>query len=188
MGFLEVETAEDLHHATLSELDRADVLLMSAAVADYRPAEPVAGKIEKEGRSGFALDLVRTDDVLTEVARRRRSDQVIVGFAAEHGREALDRARAKLERKQLDAIVVNDVSRPGIGFDAEENEVTILTGAGATDVSRRGKDGVAAEILDRVQELRAGRGGEAPVDGVGRETAPHSDARRGGAPGSGPKA
>jgi phosphopantothenoylcysteine decarboxylase/phosphopantothenate--cysteine ligase len=79
-----------------------------------------------------------------------------VGFAAEHGADALERARGKLERKRLDLVVLNDISRSDIGFDSHENEVTIISAAGVLTVSRRSKDAVAAAVLDRVQELRVG--------------------------------
>ena len=82
--------------------------------------------------------------MLAAVAARRRPDQLVVGFAAEHGQQGIERARAKLERKRLDAIVFNDVSREEIGFDAEENEVTIVTASGESVITKRSKDEVAA--------------------------------------------
>jgi phosphopantothenoylcysteine decarboxylase/phosphopantothenate--cysteine ligase len=150
----DVETAEELRTAALERFVGCDLLLMAAAVADYRPAQEHPGKIAKEERDALALELVRTPDVLSELAARRRPGQVLVGFAAEHGTGAVERARSKLERKQLDAVVLNDVSQSGIGFDSEQNEVTIVTPGGELAVSRRGKDAVAAAVLDQVQELR----------------------------------
>jgi phosphopantothenoylcysteine decarboxylase/phosphopantothenate--cysteine ligase len=156
ISYVDVETAEQLRAATLEHFPRCDVLLMAAAVADYRPTEPAPGKIVKEERESLALRLVRTPDVLTEAARHKRADQTLVGFAAEHGATGVDRARGKLERKRLDAVVWNDISREGVGFDAEQNEVTIIDSSGEHEISRRSKDAVAARILDHVQELRAG--------------------------------
>jgi phosphopantothenoylcysteine decarboxylase/phosphopantothenate--cysteine ligase len=160
MTYVDVETAEELRAATSERFEGCDVLLMAAAVADYRPSSPREGKIAKEESDALALKLVRTADVLSELGAHRRSDQVLVGFAAEHGDGALERARAKLERKQLDLVVVNDISRSDIGFDSSENEVTIVSAGGDLTVSRRSKDAVAAAVLDRVQELRLG--GETP--------------------------
>jgi phosphopantothenoylcysteine decarboxylase/phosphopantothenate--cysteine ligase len=151
---VEVETAEDLRRATLEHFERCDVLLMVAAVADYRPAEAVDTKIDKEKAAALKLELVRTPDVLTEIAERRRPDQTVVGFAAEHGPEGEERARAKLERKKLDAIVVNDVSRDDVGFEVEDNQVTIIDRRTERRLPRLPKGEVAALVLDRVQELR----------------------------------
>ena len=104
----------------------ADVLLMAAAVADFRP-ETAEGKLAREGSGGMELRLTETEDVVASLAGERQPEQTLVGFAAEHGAEAISRAREKLERKGLDAIVFNDISRPEIGFDSERNEVTIVT-------------------------------------------------------------
>ncbi len=153
--YVEVATAAELADATRAEFEQADVLLMAAAVADFRPAAAEAGKIDKSGRERLELELEPTEDVLAAVAARRRDDQTVVGFAAEHGSSGLARARAKLERKRLDAIVVNDVSDQGIGFDSAENEVTIVTPDGETEVARASKAEVARSILDAVERLRA---------------------------------
>jgi phosphopantothenoylcysteine decarboxylase / phosphopantothenate---cysteine ligase len=151
---VEVETAAELLTAAESAFAEADVLLMAAAVADFRPAATLDAKIAKAGRDGLALELERTDDVLAELARRRTQGQTLIGFAAEHGQGAVDRGRAKLERKGLDAVVVNDISRSDIGFDASDNEVTIVTGAGETRVPLNSKRAVAGAILDSVEALR----------------------------------
>jgi phosphopantothenoylcysteine decarboxylase/phosphopantothenate--cysteine ligase len=98
-----------------------------------------------------------TADVLAELAAERRPGQLVVGFAAEHGDGAVERARRKLERKALDAVVVNDISRRDIGFDVEENEVTLVTRGGAEAVPRGSKAEVAAAILDAVERLRSER-------------------------------
>jgi phosphopantothenoylcysteine decarboxylase / phosphopantothenate---cysteine ligase len=130
---------------------------MAAAVADFRPERPLDDKITKEGRDSLSVDMVATTDVLSEAASMRREGQSIVGFAAEHGREAVARARDKLARKDLDAIVVNDISRPDIGFDSDQNEVVIIGRAGELHVPRSSKEEVATRVLDFVQDLRAGR-------------------------------
>ena len=159
---VEVSTAAELAEATRAELARADVLLMAAAVADFRPSAAEAGKIEKAGRHGLALALEPTEDVLAAASSQRREGQTIVGFAAEHGPGAPARAREKLDRKRLDAVVVNDVSGEGIGFDALDNEVTILTAAGERGIPRASKPEVARAILDAVGELRAQTSGTGP--------------------------
>jgi phosphopantothenoylcysteine decarboxylase/phosphopantothenate--cysteine ligase len=128
--------------------------LMAAAVADFRPANPEDAKISKAGRDSLTVDLVPTADVLAEAAAQRGEGQIIVGFAAEHGPEGVERARAKLEHKTLDAIVVNDISRPDIGFDSDHNEVAILGQGGELHVPRSTKEDVAVRVLDFVQELR----------------------------------
>ena len=155
--YVDVETAADLHDATISAFEGCDVLVMAAAVADFRPRDPADTKLGKEGRDSMVVELEPTVDVLGEVAGRRRPDQVVVGFAAEHGAGAVDRARGKLERKRLDAIVVNDISRADIGFDTEENEVTIVTPADTRAVPMATKAEVASTILDVVEDLRTAR-------------------------------
>src|SRR5215212_8543938 len=139
-----VQTAAELHAACLSAFDETDVLLMAAAVADYRPAVPRAGKIKKDATGdALAIDLERTVDVLSALSERRRDGQLLVGFAAEYGEGAVAYGRGKLERKRLDAVVVNDIGQPGIGFDAPDNEVTIVTADGDDAVSRGSKAEVA---------------------------------------------
>jgi phosphopantothenoylcysteine decarboxylase/phosphopantothenate--cysteine ligase len=155
---VEVETAAQLEGATREVFPRADVLLMAAAVADFRPRDPDGGKISKAGRDGLAVEMEPTTDVLAALAAQRRSGQTLVGFAAEHGEGGLERARGKLERKHLDAVVVNDVSQAGIGFDAEDNEVTIATAAGDHAIGRGPKSLIAAGVLDAVEELRSAAG------------------------------
>ena len=151
-----VETAAQLHAACLAAFDATDVLLMAAAVADYRPAMPRAGKIKKDAAgAAVALELERTVDVLAALSERRRDGQLLVGFAAEHGEGAVAYGRGKLERKRLDAVVVNDIGRPGIGFDAHDNEVTIVTSDGDQAVPRGSKAQVARVILDTVLRLRS---------------------------------
>jgi phosphopantothenoylcysteine decarboxylase / phosphopantothenate---cysteine ligase len=157
-----VVTAAELKEACDEEFASCDVLLMAAAVADFRPSGPQEGKLKKSGRTGLELALERTPDVLSGLAARRHDGQTLVGFAAEHGERAIGYGREKLTGKGVDAVVVNDISRPDIGFNAEDNEVTILTardGTGEIDerhVPRAAKADVAEAILDAVERLRAG--------------------------------
>ena len=151
---LDVETAEELERVARVEFERADVLVMAAAVGDFRPSRREGGKIAKAGREHLSLELEPTTDVLASLAGARRPGQTLVGFAAEHGEGAHERARGKLERKRLDAVVLNDVSRPGIGFENADNEVTIVTKESALDVPRASKAAVAAAVMDAIDLLR----------------------------------
>jgi len=151
---VEVETTAELAAAVSARFADSHVLLMAAAPADFRSAEPTSGKLERTG-GRLGLELEPTEDILATVAARRAPGQTIVGFAAEAGSGGIERARAKLERKAVDAIVLNDVSRPEIGFDSAENEVTVLERDGEHEVALAPKDEIAEAILDRVQALRA---------------------------------
>jgi phosphopantothenoylcysteine decarboxylase/phosphopantothenate--cysteine ligase len=163
VDFVPVRTAAELAAACEERFDDCDVLLMAAAVADYRPADPRADKIKKDEAGGeLRLRLERTQDVLATLAARRRPDQLLVGFAAEHGARALAHARAKRERKGLDAVVVNDIGAPGVGFDAPDNEVVVVTADGERHVPRAGKERVAAAILDMVLSGRSSSEGKVP--------------------------
>jgi phosphopantothenoylcysteine decarboxylase/phosphopantothenate--cysteine ligase len=162
---VDVESAAELLAAAQEAFAHADVLLMAAAVADFRPAEALEQKIAKAGRDGLALELERTQDVLASLAARRAPGQTLVGFAAEHGAGAVERGRGKLERKGLDAVVVNDISRADIGFDSAENEVTIVTAGGDRHVERATKAAVAAAILDEVEALRTGAAVRSTLEG-----------------------
>ena len=128
---------------------------MAAAPADFRPSEALDTKLSREGGDGLVMELEPTADIVAGVAAGRRADQTVIGFAAEHGEGAVERGRAKLERKGLDAVVVNDISRADIGFDSADNEVTIVLPDGQRDVGLRPKSEVAAAILDEVERLRA---------------------------------
>ena len=156
---LRVATAAELAIACEQEFAACDVLLMAAAVADFRPAHPADRKLKKDAGAP-TIELEPTADVLSGLAARRVPGQVLVGFAAEHGPGALGYGRDKLERKGLDAVVVNDISQPEIGFDALDNEVTILAvGGTARRVARLSKERVADEVLDEVEQLRARKEG-----------------------------
>lgn len=153
-----VETAAQLAAVCSEEFSTCDVLLMAAAVADFRPARPADHKIKKTGPEALSeIELEPTEDVLGKLAGQRRAEQVLVGFAAEHGAGAVDFGREKLARKGLDAIVINDISRADIGFDSEQNEVVILTRDGGEEhVQRTAKRAVADHVLDQVWRLRIG--------------------------------
>jgi phosphopantothenoylcysteine decarboxylase / phosphopantothenate---cysteine ligase len=166
-----VHTAAELQTACEDRFDAADVLLMAAAVADFRPADPAAHKLKKTGAQALStLRLEPTADILSALAERRRTDQMLVGFAAEHGDGAVAYGREKLARKRLDAIVVNDISDPAIGFDSSENEVVIIARDGAErKVAKTAKDAVAEAVLDEVLRLREAVGGR--LDGAELSTA-----------------
>jgi phosphopantothenoylcysteine decarboxylase / phosphopantothenate---cysteine ligase len=154
--YVDVGTAAELADACEAAFEHADVLVMAAAVADYRPAGAHAGKLKKDD-VGDRLELVleRTKDVLAALAGQRRPGQLLVGFAAEHGERALEHGRDKLARKGLDALVVNDVSGAGVGFEASDNEVWILTPDEERHVPKTDKRAVARAILDAVLRLRS---------------------------------
>jgi phosphopantothenoylcysteine decarboxylase / phosphopantothenate---cysteine ligase len=153
-----VKTAADLADACARAFPTSDVLLMAAAVADFRPVAPAAHKLKKtSAEAPTHIELESTEDVLTALAAQRRPAQLLVGFAAEHGEGGLVNGREKLERKRLDAVVVNDISRSDIGFNSADNEVVILTRDGSERrVPRAAKERVAAAILDELGRLAAG--------------------------------
>jgi phosphopantothenoylcysteine decarboxylase/phosphopantothenate--cysteine ligase len=151
---VDAPTAADLARELFARAD-ADVVVMAAAVADYRPANPENGKRTKNDES-WTVTLEPTQDVLRELGRRRRPGQVLVGFAADEGDPGLERARAKLANKGATLFVYNDVSRDDIGFDSEDNEVVILSPRGERSVGKRRKEAVAEAILDEVAALLEG--------------------------------
>jgi phosphopantothenoylcysteine decarboxylase/phosphopantothenate--cysteine ligase len=163
--YVDVETAAELEAAARSEFPAADALLMAAAVSDFRPASAESSKISKAGRDGLTVELEPTVDVLAQLSGERRAGQTLIGFAAEHGAGALERAREKLERKGLDAVVLNDVSEPGIGFDSAENEVSIVTSAGVEHVPRAPKREVARRIVETMEQLHREAAERAPEPG-----------------------
>ena len=146
---IDVETAADMEHAVGAAAEGADVVVMAAAVADFRPKRSAGAKISKE--EGIPeLVLEPTPDILAGLAARRAPGQVLVGFAAET-HDAVERGRRKLERKGVDVLVVNDVSAPGAGFDHDTNAVVILGADGSSiEIPLTSKDAVADAVLDRV--------------------------------------
>ena len=149
---VETPTASELESEALSRAIEADVVIMAAAVADYRPAEALATKRPKD-RSGWTVELEPTTDVLATLGERRAPGQVLVGFAADQGEGGLERARDKLAGKKADLFVFNDVGRTDIGFDSTENEVTLLDARGERTIAKAPKEEIAAAILDEVERL-----------------------------------
>ena len=154
---VDAPTAAEVEAQARTHAAGADVVLMAAAVADYRPAEPLEGKRAKTGES-WTLELEPTVDVLAFLGEGERNGQVLVGFGAETGESGLDRKRRMLTDKNLDLVVYNDVSVPGIGFDADDNEVVLVTREGERRLERAPKGDIAAGILDEVERLLAERG------------------------------
>ena len=151
-----VETTEQMADAVERELPEADLLVMAAAPADFRAAEPASSKIKKQ-RAPETLALTRTPDILERTRDARKPGSVIVGFALETD-DVLDGGRAKLAAKGLDLIVVNDAREPGAGFGVDTNRVTILSREGSEEaLPLRTKAEVADEILDRAERMLSGR-------------------------------
>jgi phosphopantothenoylcysteine decarboxylase/phosphopantothenate--cysteine ligase len=148
-----VESAEEMREAVLRLLPQASIVIKSAAVSDYRAKSFSEQKLKRKGP--MTLDLEPTADILKEISQRKHS-QIVVGFAAET-ENVLENARQKLAAKNLDAIVVNDVSRAGIGFDSERNEVTIITHDEVIEVPESTKLEVAQRVLDSVVRIRERR-------------------------------
>lgn len=151
--YVDAPTAAELHRAAGEAFGSCDLLIMAAAVADYRPAAPVEGKLDKSQSAALELALERTDDVLAELSARRNPGQVLVGFAAEHGPQGLEHAREKLEHKGLDLLVFNDIGADGVGFGSPDNEITILRAGAAQRLPRMSKAACAERILDAAGEL-----------------------------------
>jgi phosphopantothenoylcysteine decarboxylase / phosphopantothenate---cysteine ligase len=154
---VETPTAETMLTEALARRD-ADVVLMAAAVADYRPADAVSEKRPKD-QSAWEVVLQPTTDVLATLADGRTNGQVLIGFAADRGERGLERAREKLQRKRVDLVVYNDVSRDDIAFDAEDNEVVLVSAGTERRVAKAPKDRIAAAIVDAAEELLRERAG-----------------------------
>lgn len=147
-----VETAEQMRAAVLKELDAATVVIKAAAVADFRPKQVAEGKMRRQGN--LVLELEPTEDIVAEVARRRRPGTLVIAFAAEA--ENLEvRGREKLFRKGVDAVVANDISEEGLGFDSDRNGGLFLTEDGTLVLEPAAKRQMAGRILDQVAALRA---------------------------------
>jgi phosphopantothenoylcysteine decarboxylase / phosphopantothenate---cysteine ligase len=144
-------TAEALEREVLARAD-SDIVLMAAAVADYRPAKPSPDKRPKDGEP-WTVTLEPTRDILSRLGEGRREGQLLIGFAADRGERGLERAREKLRLKGSDLIVFNDVSRTDIGFDAPTNEVVLVSAAGERRIRKAPKERIASEILDEVVKL-----------------------------------
>jgi phosphopantothenoylcysteine decarboxylase/phosphopantothenate--cysteine ligase len=146
-----VTTTEEMRDAVLSRMEEATVVIKAAAVADYRPLRQAEQKMKRSGP--LTIELEPTEDILAEAVARRRPGQLIIGFAAET-QDAVAHGRAKLMRKGADAIVLNDVSREGIGFDSDRNAVTFLTPTTAVELPEMSKRDLADRILEEILGLR----------------------------------
>ena len=149
---IDAPTAVELEHAATEHAKSADIILMAAAVADFRPATPETTK--RARTEAWSLELEPTADILAGLAANRQPNQLIVGFAAEDS-EDIARVRQKLERKGVDLIVLNDISDATIGFDADDNAVVIVSATDETRVARASKRAVAAAVLDSVEGIRS---------------------------------
>jgi phosphopantothenoylcysteine decarboxylase/phosphopantothenate--cysteine ligase len=146
-----VTTTEEMRAAVLGRMDQASIVIKAAAVADYRPLKQAEQKLKRSGP--LTIDLEPTEDILAEAVARRHVGQLIIGFAAET-QDPVAHARAKLQRKGADAIVLNDVSREGIGFDSDRNAVTFLTRSTALELPEMAKRDLADRILEEILALR----------------------------------
>ncbi len=154
--YVDAPTAEQMRAACRTEFARTDILVMAAAVADYRPARPHPGKVDKSEADSLSVEMQRTTDVLAEMAAHR-DDQVIVGFAVEHGPEGLERARRKRTRKAVDIMVHNDASVEGAAFEGPDNIITIIgPGDAESALARMSKRECAERILDALLPLVPG--------------------------------
>ena len=149
---ISVETTEDLYQAMMRECGNQDIIIQSAAPADYRPMERAEQKIKKEKGQPLHLTLVENEDIAAAVGRNKRKGQILVGFAAET-ENLLDNASGKLHRKNLDMIVANDVTRPGAGFDVDTNIVTLITENHQESFPLMTKKEVSEIILTKAMEL-----------------------------------
>jgi phosphopantothenoylcysteine decarboxylase/phosphopantothenate--cysteine ligase len=165
--FVPVETTQQMRDAVLVRFPDASVVIKAAAVADYRPRQTASQKIKRVGNA-LTLELEPTTDILAELGAHRFhrfEKQILIGFAAET-ENVIENARGKLAAKHIDAIVVNDVSKPGIGFNSDRNAVTIITAEDSFQVAESSKFDVAQRVLDTVVRLRAARLGSAQVSGT----------------------
>jgi phosphopantothenoylcysteine decarboxylase/phosphopantothenate--cysteine ligase len=154
--FLKIETAEEMRIAVLKFLPEATVLIMAAAVADWRPVSPLYQKAKKTEPS-WRVELIQSPDILQEVKKSRRRDQIIVGFSAET-EKVHENANKKLKDKGLDLIVANDVTQPGAGFGTDTNIVSMIDGRGGIEeLPKMPKEQVAGKILDRILEVKKKR-------------------------------
>ncbi|MDT8441884.1 MAG: bifunctional phosphopantothenoylcysteine decarboxylase/phosphopantothenate--cysteine ligase CoaBC [Desulfuromonadales bacterium] len=148
-----VNTAVEMQQAVLAHADQADIIIKSAAVADFRPAERAAEKVKKAGRPSLQLDLEKNPDILAELGQRKRAGQILVGFAAETT-DVVAQARQKLVGKGLDLVVANDVTEPGAGFDVETNVVRLIFADGRIEaLPKLPKEAVADVLLQALVDL-----------------------------------
>jgi len=147
-------SAEEMHAAVMKELPKATVFIGAAAVADYAPASAADNKIKKEGQETMSLELKKTPDILSDVSKNRSNGLLVVGFAAETN-DVVGYAKSKLEKKNLDLVVANDITKAGAGFNTDTNIATILTATGdSIELPLMTKRKMADRILDEVVKLR----------------------------------
>lgn len=150
---VEVESTQDLYNAVTERAAEQDVIIQAAAPADYRFANPCDQKMKKQAGQSLTLELVENPDIAAAVGRMKRPGQTLVGFAAET-ENLLENARRKLEKKNLDMIVANDVSKPGAGFNVDTNIATLMTRDGLKERPLQSKAALAEDILDEIMRLR----------------------------------
>ena len=151
--FVRAVSAEEMHTAVMQELPKATVFIGAAAVADYAPANAADAKIKKDGRDVMTLELKKTPDILSEVSRRRHDGLLVVGFAAETN-DVVEYARSKMEKKGLDLVVANDITKEGAGFEVDTNIATIISRDNETELPIMSKSELADRILDVISSLR----------------------------------
>jgi phosphopantothenoylcysteine decarboxylase/phosphopantothenate--cysteine ligase len=149
---VETPTAADLEREALLRAPDAEIVIMAAAVSDYRPSAALATKRPKDA-TAWTIELEPTTDVLATLGERRHPGQLLVGFAADRGAQGLERARRKLAGKGADLFVFNDVERSDIGFDSADNEVTLIAAGGERTIAKTSKEEIAAGVLDEVERL-----------------------------------
>ena len=152
IALIRVQTAAEMAQAVMEQAPTADIIVKAAAVADFRPTEPASLKIKKQN-ANLRLELEPTQDILATLGKKRRPDQILVGFAAESNNHETE-GRRKLEAKQADMIVVNDILGKQTGFDAETNQVTLITRDAAEQLALLSKEETAHRIWDKVLALR----------------------------------
>ena len=148
---ISVNTAAEMHTAVLERLSEATIVIKAAAVADFRVSQVALTKLHRDG--ALSLDLEPTEDIVRSVVDHRRPSTLVIAFAAEMGLDIV-RAREKLHRKGADAIVLNDITRPDLGFDSDRNAAVFVTGETAVPLPESSKDEIAARILDQAMALR----------------------------------
>jgi phosphopantothenoylcysteine decarboxylase / phosphopantothenate---cysteine ligase len=150
---IKVESAKEMHDAILKEASNSDIIAMAAAVADFTPKKPVKGKIKKSDGLG-PIDLTPTADILSELGAKKKSGRILIGFAAEYGSKGKDEAVRKCRDKKCDLLCLNDVARTDIGFDTEDNEITLVFPDGAEKkIPKASKRAVAVQILSEAAAL-----------------------------------
>lgn len=155
VNVIRAESAEEMHTAVMDKLPDATIFVGAAAVADYRPANSAECKIKKEGRETMTLELRKTPDILSDVAKNRSNGVLVIGFAAETN-NVIEYARSKMEKKGLDMVVANDITAKGAGFNTDTNIATILTrtGIGEVELPLMPKSEMAERILDEIVKIR----------------------------------